>query len=203
MPNGGGDIDKALGITKKLEESKMEKIIKTVTIEGVDFDFIEKPKTIYAGFHIVAPDIESEPDVINTYDRFVEGHTRIIDSVMPECMICLSIAYGEWNKTKDIIREFMHGKETTNIHQPEGITVLEMPSCIFIRVKATDEAWTLTKKITGEDNPQWHMAPLFGLIEALFCTPEYGFTDGSEGNHATEYYHFDGTQYAAIPVSRV
>ena len=81
----------------------MEKIIETVTIEEVDFTIIEKPKTIYAGFHSVASDIESEPDFEDAYKRFQEGHSKIIDSTTPECMICFSIGYTEWSRTRNVI----------------------------------------------------------------------------------------------------
>ena len=182
-----------------------EKIIETITIEGVDFTVIEKAKTIYAGFHSVAPDFENEPDSGDTHNRFQKEHTKIIDSVTSECMICLSIGYNEWNwrEKHDVIREVFHGKETGNINQPEGIRVIEALPRLLIRVKSTDAAWALTKKTIGADKPEWHMAPLFTLIEALFCTPERGFKAGSDENLEIEYYNFDGTQYAAIPVRKI
>ena len=177
-----------------------EKIIDTVKIDGVEFTIIEKPKTLYAGFHNVAPDIESEPDFGDTYNRFQQGHTKIIDSTTPECMIALSIGYTNWHRIHDAKREAMNCKETTNPNQPNGIKVIEAPPCLLIRVKSTDEVWALTKKITGLDYPG-HMSPLFGLMGKLFFTPEHGFT--ADGKLEMEYYNFDGNQYAAIPVKKI
>lgn len=186
-------------LLKKMEERMMEKVVDKVTIEGVDFEIIEKPKTLYAGFISIAPDNESEPDQ-SSYERFRDGFKNIVDSKTPECMTVLSIGYRDWNH--DCKRALLHGMETTNANQPEGITVIESPACTLIKVKSCDETWALTKKITGEDNPKWHMAPLFGLTAALFCTPEKGYEAGSEGNHETEYYFFDGSQYTTIPVHK-
>ena len=174
----------------------MEKIIDTVTIEGVDFTIIEKPKTLYAGFHSVALGFDNEPDFSDTYNRFQKEHTKIIDSITPECRINLSIGYTEWHRKHDVIREAMDCKETTNINQPKDIKVIEAPSCLLIRVKVTDESWTLVEKNMGEKL----MPHFFGLMGRLFFTPEQGFTN--DGDLEMIYYHSDGTQYVAIPVRK-
>jgi len=174
----------------------MEKIIETVTIEGVDFTIIEKPKTLYAGFHSVAPNIEGEPDFEDAYKRFQEKHSKIIDSTVPECMICFSIGYTEWNRTRDVIREGMFGRETTNPNQAEGIKVIEAPPCLLIRVKVTNESWNLVEKIMGEKL----MPHFFGTMGNLFFTPERRFTN--DGDLEMEYHYSDGTKYAAIPVKK-
>lgn len=63
----------------------------------------------------------------------------------------------------------------------------------------------LVKKITGEDNPQWHMAPLFGLFEKLFCNEERGFafTPDFSDTYEIEYYNADGINYAGISVVKL
>jgi hypothetical protein len=180
-----------------------EKIVKTVAIDNVDFTIIEKPKTLYAGFHSVAPDSESEGDWGDTYNRFQKRHREIIDSTTPECMITLSIGYNEKHRfnNPDVILEAFHGKETTNPNQPEGIKVIEAPACFLIRVKWSEETWALVKKITDSQRYE-HMSPFFGLMGALFCKPEHEFTTEGAGNLEMEYYHFDGSKYAAIPVQK-
>ena len=71
-----------------------------------------------------------------------------------------------------------------------------------------DEAWALTKKITGEENPQWHMAPLFGLIRRIFCEDgpyhyNYEFNGGNgKGNDEMEYYCYSGESYVTVPVKK-
>ncbi|HIW74641.1 MAG TPA: hypothetical protein H9684_09980 [Firmicutes bacterium] len=102
-------------------------------------------------------------------------------------------------------RSLMHCQETLERNQPEGITVLESPACYMIKVKSTEATWKLVKKITGEDNPQWHMAPLFGLCEKLFCNEERGFalTPDFSDTYEIEYYNADGINYAGISVVKL
>ena len=187
-----------------------EKIIETITIEGVDFEIIEKAKTIYAGSYFVAPDLDSEPDVHASWQWFQDNKNKIIDSITPDCMICLSIDYAMKSlpefKGKERPCAMLHGQETINPNQSEGVHVIEAEPTLLIKVKATDEAWTLTKKLTGLDNPQWHMSPLFGLICKIFCGGKYDYEYNGcrqKGNEETEYYYFNGDKYVTVPVKKV
>jgi len=130
-----------------------EKIIETVKIENVDFTIIEKAKTIYAGSYFIAPDLESEPDVGASCQWFQDNKDKIIDSITPDCMICLSIDYALDRSTAERPYAMLHGQETSNPNQPEGVHVIEAEPTMLIKVKSTDEAWALTKKLTGLDNP--------------------------------------------------
>lgn len=188
-------------IMSMAEELCSEKVIKRITIKGVEFEILEKSKSLYAGFHITAPDNTTEPDVMYTFESFKKNYRNIADSVTPNCMVAISIGYAQWDKTYKL--EFMHGQETTNRNQLDEIYVFEAPKSLFIRTKATEEAWKLTKETTGEDNPKWHMAPLFGLIRALFCNAEHGYKYCNAGNHEMEYYYFDGSACVYVPVERI
>lgn len=188
-------------ILSMAEELCTEKVIDKITINNVDFEVLEKSKTLYAGFHTVAPNNETEPDVGRALEAFKNGFENISDSVTPNCMIAVSIGYAEWNKTYKL--EFMHCQESINRNQPDDIYVFEAPKSFFIRTKATEDAWKLTKEITGEDNPGWHMVPLFGLIKAVFCNAEKGYKYSNTGNHEMEYYYFDGSAYVYVPVERI
>ncbi len=118
-------------------------------------------------------------------------------------MLCLSINYMECNYGKKAIRSLMYCQETSGKDQPEEITVLKSPACYMIKAKSTEKMWELVKRITGEENPQWHMAPLFGLCEKLFCNEEKGFaiTPDFSNTYEIEYYNSDGVNYAAISVT--
>ena len=184
-----------------------EKIIETITIEDVDFTIIEKAKTIYAGSYFIAPDLDSEPDVKASWQWFQENKGKIIDSVTPDCMICLSIDYAMKSlpmlKGEERPCAMLHGQETSNPNQPEGVHVIEAAPTTLIKVKATDAAWALTKKLTGLDNPQWHMSPLFGLICKIFCGDNYNYEFNGcrqKGNEEAEYYYFNGDKYVTVPV---
>lgn len=194
---------KTPALASMMEALCSEKVIDTVVIEGVEFTIIEKAKTLYAGSYFIAPDYTSEPDTMESWQWYKDNSNKIIDSATPDCMICISIDY----QASDRCAAMIHGQETTNINQPEGIHVLVAEPTIMIRVKATKSAWKLTKKLTGEGNPKWHMAPLFGLIRHIFCDGEeydYEFNGcNGRGNEETEYYYSNGDQYVTVPVKRI
>ncbi len=172
-----------------------EKIIKIVSFEEVEFTFVEKSKTLYAGAYSEALDNTSEPAEGNS-ENYQEIKSKIKDSITPDCMICHSINYT----TELLPCALLHCQETTSAKQPDGIYVYEVPASLYIKVKASDEAWKLTKKLTGEENPDFHMAPLFGLMSHVFCNEKYGYEH--TGKSEIEYYYDNGTQYAAIPVRK-
>ena len=186
-----------------------ERIVETVEIEGVEFAVIEKAKTIYAGSYFAAPGLDSEPDVKASWQWYQDNKNRIIDSLTPDCMICLSIDYAMKSLPEFGGRErpcaMLHGQETSNPNQPEGVHIMEAASTTLIRVKATDAAWALTKKLTGLDNPKWHMSPLFGLICKVFCGDggDYQFNGCKQsGNEEAEYYYSNGDKYVTVPVKK-
>lgn len=179
----------------------MEKVLDTVVIEGAEFQIIQKPATLYAGYKAESENGGGTPGA-NTCMLFRTGYKNIKKSLTPDTMLCLSINYKEYNHGNRVRRSLMHCQETSEREQPEGITVLESPACYMIKVKSTQAAWALVKKITGEDQPQWHMAPLFALCEKLFCNQERGFalTPDFSNTYEIEYYNFDGDNYAGISV---
>jgi len=181
-----------------------EKIVETITIEGVDFIIIEKAKTIYAGSYSIAPDLDSDHDD-RGWQWFQDNKDKIIGSITPDCMLVLSIDYALDRSIAERPYAMLHGQETSNPNQPEGIYVLEAEPTMLIKVQSTDAAWALTKKLTGLDNPKWHMAPLFTLIRTIFESDQYNYEINGckqKGNEETEYYYFNGDKYVTVPVKR-
>jgi hypothetical protein len=100
----------------------------------------------------------------------------------------------------------LHGQETGNPNQPEGVHVIEAEPTLLIKVKAADAAWALTKKLTGLDNSQdnglWR---LFTLIRTVFEGDKYNYEFNGckqKGNEEAEYYYFNGDKYVTVPVKR-
>ena len=182
----------------------MDQIIQNVVVEDAEFQIVKKTPTLYAGFRAEADNGDEESSV-DTYELFQAGYKNIKGSLTPDSMLCLSINFKECNHGKDARRSLMHCQETSERNQPEGITVVESPACYMIKAKSTDAMWALVKKLTGEDNPQFHMAPLFGLCEKLFCNEEWGFalTPDFSNTYEIEYYNFDGVNYAGISVVKL
>ena len=130
------------------EMDRMDQLIEKVVIEGIEFQIIQKPATLYAGYRAETDNGDEESNV-DTSQLFQAGYKNIKNSLTPDSMLCLSI--------------------------------------------------------TGEDNPQWHMAPLFGLCEKLFCNEERGFalTPDFSDTYEIEYYNADGINYAGISVVKL
>ena len=182
-----------------------EKIIETITIEGVDFTIIEKAQTFYAGSYFVAPDLDSEPDVNTSYQWFQDNKDRIIDSITPDCMLVLSIDYALDRATAQRPYAMLHGQETSNPNQPEGVHVIQAEPTTLIRIKATEAAFALTKKLTGLDKPPENLWQLFTLIRTIFEGSEYNYEFNGckqKGNEESEYYYFNGDKYVSVPVKR-
>jgi hypothetical protein len=182
-----------------------EKIMDTVTIEGVDFTIIEKDKTIYAGSYFIASDLDSEPDTNASGQWFQDNKDKIIDSITPDCMICLSIDYALDRTTAQRPYAMLHGQETSNPNQPEGVHVIKAEPTTLIKVKSTDAAWKLVKKLTGLDASGDGMWELFTLIRTIFEGEKYNYEFNGckqKGNEEAEYYHFNGDKYVTVPVKR-
>ena len=178
-----------------------EKIIDTIIIDGVEFTIIEKAKTFYAGFYAAAnasDNLDAEPDIDSIYQNYENNKHKIISSIMPECRICFSIDYT----TQERPCAIFFGEETNSPNQPEGIHVIATEPTILIKVKSTNAAWVLTKKLTGY-NPICN-SPLFFLIWHIFCEGSNckyeRIGDITKGSHEAEYYYADGEQYVTVPV---
>ena len=179
-----------------------EKIIDTVKIDGVEFTFIEKAKTFYAGSYGVADDpndiANAEPDIGAVYQCYEKNKHKIIGSITPEYRICFSIDYTVNERPCAIF----FGQETGSPNQPEDIHVIEAEPAILIKVKSTDESWALTKKLTGY-GPICN-SPLFFLIWHIFCEGSNckyeRIGDIVKGRHEAEYYYDNGDRYVTVPV---
>jgi len=190
-------------IISMTEQLCAEKVIDTIVIEGVEFTIIEKAKTLYAGNYAIAQDLNSEPNFNENGTFQANDDWQVIaalkDSVTPERILVLSIDYATDKRPCAMLR----GQETTSYEQPDGIHIIEAEPTLLIKVNATDESWALTKKLTGMDNPEWHMSPLFGLIRTIFCTDEYGYEFNGckqNGNEEIEHYYFNGNKHVTVPV---
>ena len=182
-----------------------EKIIDTIVIDGAEFTIIEKDETIYAGSYFVAPDLKSEPDVNASCQRFQNNKDKIVDSIIPDCMICLSIDYALDRTIAQRTYAILHGQETNNPNQPKGIHVIKAEPTTLIKVKAAAEAWALTKKLTELDTSQESLWLLFTLIRTIFEGDKYHYEFNGckqNGNEEAEYYHFDGDKYVTVPMKR-
>jgi len=180
-----------------------EKVMETITIEGAVFEIVDKPRTLYAGYHTVASDVDAMPNPGETYARYNEGKENIADAALPNCLCCLSIGFSNPVYTGKLPLEFMHGKETSNPNQPEEIYVLDSTPSLYIRLWDSDEALEFMKKITGGEKCGFSMSHYFPLITQVFLTEQYGYErNNNTTNHGMEYYYEDGRKCVYLPVKK-
>ena len=178
-----------------------EKILDTIMVEGVTFEIIEKPRTLYAGFHTIAPSVDDMPNPGETFDRYNEGKQNIADALLPNCLSCISIGFSNPIYEGKRPLEFMHGKETANPNQPEGIYVFDSTPSQYIRLWDSNEALELMKKITDGEKCSFSMSHYFPLITQIFLTEQYGYErNNNTGNHGMEYYYEDGRACVYLPI---
>jgi len=189
----------------KLEGLSSENVIDTVTVEGVEFTIIQKPRTYYAGVYGCIDDLNWKPNIYS-WGALDEGYdkkilTTIKDSTTPDCEITLYIDYA----SDDRPSAMLCGQETTSPKQPDGIHVIEAEPSMYIRVKHTHDAYALTKKITNKYLHQYHMLDLHDLIKHLFCSGEECIYEpnGSKQNGNEDMqivYSNEVERYASVPV---
>ena len=92
----------------------MEQLIEKIVIEGIEFQIIQKPATLYAGYKADA-DNEDVESSVDTYQLFQAGHKNIKNSLTPDSMLCLSINYKECNHGHNARRSLMHCQETSRM----------------------------------------------------------------------------------------
>lgn len=85
----------------------MDKLIEKITIEGAEFEIIQKPATLYAGYKA-----QADNESVDTFALFQAGHKNIIGSLTPDTLHC---------------------QETFERNQPDGIEVVESPECLIIK----------------------------------------------------------------------
>ena len=184
----------------KMEQLCSEKVIDTVVIEGVEFQIIEKGRTLYAGAYSVETDIagliaSNNPAIYNgDWDIFqgqkgIDGPAicALVQSVISiDYTIALNIDYMSDHKPP----ARLFGRETASREQPEGVHVIEIEPTLLVKAKYTHAAWALTKKIVGNVK-QYTAIDMVDLIKHYFC-------DGEEAEY--EYNGDNGIGYAEAEI---
>lgn len=181
------------------EIQNSEKIVETITIGGVRFEVVKKPKTIYAGKIIYAKDFSNEGSFNSAIDSMPEDEKqtsfgKLNETVLPIYDINLSVNF--WTDWKQ--RAYGFVREVMTEEQPDGVDVFKMPSSLFLRVYTDKEAAHLVSK---EQCETWE---LFAYIRDYFM-PSHGFKMAENGAQELEVFdtfeHKSG--YIYMPVEHI
>ncbi len=179
------------------EASLSEKIIETYSYEGVFFEVIEKPVTLYAGKTAYASNLTDEPDIPGLLASLQKNKLldKVVHCVNADWAAAISIDY--WQDGA-VPRGLMFAKETASREQPEGIDIYEMPRCLYMRVQHSAEAARALGKDTCE------IFELFGLIKEKVM-PKFGYRFSTCGAQEIEYYNEkqSNSNYAYVPVEKI
>lgn len=171
------------------------RVLEKRVVEGVEFWIIDRPETAYAGAYTAAASPQDEPDGEAGCAAFEAAMGRIAGNLAPETLACISLGYH----TPGSVRALMHCAPTDGRAQPEGICTKTLPGGMYAAVEATAQAWALTGRLTGAQDPIYHMAPLFATVRAAL-SGEYEFD--ARRDHEIEIYSRE-TRFVAVPVNKI
>lgn len=178
--------------------SDFGRVVENIVLDGVEFLILDIPETMYAGILSQADSPDAEPDGEAGCAAFEANMERIAGKVFPSAMMCISIGYN----TPGERRALMHCTLTDAAAQPEGIYSRTQPRGLYAAVAATDAAWALTERLTGEKDPVFHMAPLFGLIRAALCGDNGMYGYDTSRDHDIEIYSPE-ERFVAAPIGLI
>lgn len=178
---------------------KVEKFIKAISYQGVDFEIVERSDVLWVGCVDYAGNNTDESDIGGTLKRYREELIDIVkeDLINPDWSASLSINYGCEDKPCGL----MFAQETYTDIQDERYDLLTQPGGLWLRIHATEE--TDAALLGRASNGLWEY---FDLLAK--AAEENGYRLNPDVQLAIEYHcHAEystppHTCYAYIPVVR-
>ena len=159
---------------------------------GVSFEIVRCPATIWCGAVGYAPNCEDEPDIGNIlekYQRTCQVEKKELANPQWDCAI--SINYWQEGEAP---RGMMFGQQVLTCEQDSVYDVYTMPESLFVRVANTAEN---SKAAFGKESCELY--ELFGVIKDSL--DGNGYEVGTNGAQEIEMYnHSAGLSYAYVQV---
>lgn len=179
------------------DEIKPEKIIETINIDGIIFEVVERPESIFAGKFVHAKSLNDNFDLTPSLNQIQKKYAldNVIGCVNPERNIVVSINY--W-----LVGNKLHGmgfvKETTTECQPDGVDVFKMPLSLFVKVYIDNNA---AKLLAKDECEPWEF---FSYIRS-HVMPGRGYKMAENGAQELEILDNDKHKsgYIYVPVERI
>jgi hypothetical protein len=117
----------------------LEKLVKTITYKGVEFEVVERPDVLWVGSMEMANNNTDEADIDKAIQRI--GYLRDVEKaprhslIDPDSSGTISINYGIEKPCA-----IMLGKETSCDNQDERYELFTQPSGLWLRIKASQNA---------------------------------------------------------------
>lgn len=172
---------------------EIEKLIKTITYKGIEFEVVERPDVIWVGCVDYAPNNSDESDIGATLKRYRE---ELIDVpkhelINPDYSASLSINYGCDDKPCAL----MFAQETYSDKQDERYELFTQPGGLWLRVCESDAADTAF--FGRKNHGLWEY---FGELKS--AAEENGYKENPDIPVSVEYYSQTGvgSHYAYLPI---
>lgn len=178
------------------EARQIEKLVKTITYKGVEFEVVERTDVLWVGCVDYASNNTDESDIGATNKRYREELINVTkqDLINPDYSAALSINYGCNDKPCGI----MFAQETYSDKQDERYDLFTQPGGLWIRTKESEA--TDTALLGRKNHGLWEY---FGALGD--AARENGYKENSEIQVAIEYYCHSGPgyHYAYLPIIKL
>ena len=185
----------------------LEKLVKTITYKGVDFEVVERPDVIWVGCVDYASNNESESDInatLKRYQALCESAPKQ-EIINPGWSAALSINY----KSSDKPRGMMFANECYTNNQDKGYDIFTQPGGLWLRVCNDATAAALIGFDNSEPFNPWKFGAYmyFAKDRILQSVAEENGYEQNSDMHLEIEYHCDAeydtpphTNYAYIPI---
>ncbi len=147
------------------------KVLKTIVNDGILYEIVEKPETIYAGKLESSDTNKGEPDIKSILGGYREISSKITGAVDEAWWLGISMNYGN----DKVPASYMFALEVNTDEQPDGVDVYKMPASFYIRMRKDDNN---ALKQLGKENCQSY--ELFSLIFDTMKKYHYDFGNCGE-----------------------
>lgn len=171
-----------------------EEFVKEYDQNGVFFEVVRCPVTVWCGAVGYAPNCEEEPDIASILVKYQSSiQERKRETANPQWDCAISINYWQEGAAP---RGMMFGQQVMSVKQASVYDVYTMPESLFVRVSNTAEN---AKAAFGKESCEVY--ELFGVIKDHL--DEHGYDIGTNGAQEIEMYnHSAGISYAYVQVKQ-
>lgn len=171
-----------------------EKFVKEYNYNGVSFEVMQCPATIWCGAVGYAPNCEEEPDIGGVLEKY-QSSCQVVKKELANAQWDCAISINYWQEGA-APRGMMFGQQVMSAEQASVYDVYNMPESLFVRASNTAE-----NAKAAFDKESCEVYELFGIIKDYLG--EHGYDIGTNGAQEIEMYnHSAGISYAYIQVKQ-
>ena len=174
-----------------MTNNAIEKLVKTITYKGVEFEVVERPDVIWVGSVDYADNNKDEPNIEATFKRYCTELGDVVknDLINPDYTGVLSINYTRNDKPSGV----MFAQETYSDKQDKRYELFTQAEGLWLRVKVSAES---DNALLGRGNNGLY--EYYGPLES--AAKSNGYIQSPDMNMSYEYMSGEGPNYVYIPI---